>query len=111
MATFKLLPWTALALCLAGTATSAEPSHARQHELLNLLHHDCGACHGLTLHGGLGPALTRDALAGQPAGVLRAVILDGRPATAMPPWRRFLSGEDVDWLVERLRRGDTAGVR
>jgi mono/diheme cytochrome c family protein len=28
---------------------------ARQAELLHLLKHDCGSCHGMTRKGGLGP--------------------------------------------------------
>jgi cytochrome c55X len=31
-------------------------------ELSNLLVQDCGSCHGMTMKGGLGPALTPDIL-------------------------------------------------
>ena len=48
-----------------GRSASAE----RQAKLDHLLLQDCGSCHGLRMTGGLGPALTRDALAGKPATV------------------------------------------
>ncbi|MCG8427047.1 MAG: cytochrome c, partial [Chromatiales bacterium] len=34
----------------------AEPDQQRQNDLLHLLKHDCGSCHGMRLEGGLGPA-------------------------------------------------------
>ncbi len=94
----------ALVLRLA-TAAAAEPAAERQREIAALLRQDCGSCHGLTLKGGLGPALTRDALAGKSAEALRRTILDGRPGTPMAPWRPFLNEAEAAWLVERLRRG------
>ncbi len=83
----------------------AEIGAARQVELLGLLKNDCGSCHGLTLRGGLGPALTPPALAGKPPAMLRAVILEGRPGTPMPPWRPFLNDAEAAWLVEQLQSG------
>jgi cytochrome c55X len=70
-----------------------------------LLKHDCGACHGLRLTGGLGPALTPDALKDKPAESLVATIIAGRPGTAMPPWRPYLSDAEAQWLVARMREG------
>lgn len=81
------------------------PDDARQHELRRLVRDECGSCHGLTLRGGLGPALTPDRLAPLPAESLAATILYGRPGTAMPPWRRFLGDAEAQWIVEELRRG------
>jgi cytochrome c55X len=80
---------------------------ARKAELMHLLDQDCGSCHGLTRKGGLGPALTREALAGKPAVMLREVILHGRPGTPMPPWKPFLSQSEADWLVQVLIEGKT----
>jgi cytochrome c55X len=98
-----------LASCALGAlhaaAVAAEPAASRQEELLRLLHQDCGSCHGLRLTGGLGPALTRPALAGKSAESLRATILEGRPGTPMPPWRSFMSRDEATWLVERLITG------
>lgn len=79
----------------------------RQSELMHLLTQDCGSCHGLTLKGGLGPALTKEALADKPAVMLREVILHGRPGTPMPPWKGFMTAQEADWLVQRLLEGDT----
>jgi cytochrome c55X len=77
----------------------------REDELQALLHNDCGACHGMTLKGGLGPALTPAALAGRSADALRVVIRDGRPGTAMPPWQGLVSDADIDVLVRILLAG------
>jgi len=85
--------------------TAAEIPAARRAELLHLLKQDCGSCHGLRLAGGLGPALTPQALADKPAVMLREVILNGRPGTPMPPWSGFMNRREAEWLVQALRRG------
>jgi len=92
----------------AGGAAAREeepPAPARQRELISLVRQDCGSCHGMSLTGGLGPALDRDTLQTRPMSMLRAAILDGRPGTAMPPWRGLLSEPDVDWIAARLLEG------
>jgi cytochrome c55X len=44
-------------------AAQCEPSsEAPAHELVRMVRQDCGSCHGMTLNGGLGPALTVEAL-------------------------------------------------
>lgn len=92
---------------LASTLVFADVSAARQAQLMRLLDEDCGSCHGLTRQGGLGPALTKQALAGKSPIMLREVILNGRPGTPMPPWKPFLSKEEADWLVQVLIQGKT----
>jgi cytochrome c55X len=94
-------------LLLAGAtlATAAEPSPARQKELIHMVRQDCGSCHGLTLQGGLGPALLPQTLADKPADGLVATIVYGRPGTAMPPWHRFLAEDEAQWIVTRLMQG------
>ncbi|CAG0956138.1 hypothetical protein BURK1_00461 [Burkholderiales bacterium] len=88
-------------------ASVADPDPARQRELLVLLRQDCGSCHGMRLTGGLGPALTPEALRTKPAESLAATIVHGRTGTAMPPWRRFISEAEADWLVARMFDGAT----
>lgn len=83
----------------------AEPSVARQKELVHLVRQDCGACHGMTLTGGLGPALSPEALAGKPVDSLVATIISGRPGTPMPPWNRFVTNGEAQWIVDRLIGG------
>ena len=95
----------ACALVLLSTVAFAEPGAQRQSELMNLLQHDCGSCHGLTLRGGLGPPLTARALAGRSRATLAAAVRYGRPGTPMPPWAGLLSDEDIDWLVGAMLRG------
>ncbi len=93
-----------LLLNLCSVPVLAEPpDFARQQALRNLLAHDCGACHGLSLQGGLGSALTPQALADKSDAFLVTTILEGRSGTAMPPWKRFLSNSEAQWLVMQLR--------
>jgi len=95
------------AVCLAVPAAASGIPPARQAQLRHLLFQDCGSCHGLTLKGGLGPALTPAALNGKSPTMLREVILNGRPGTPMPPWKSFMSRREAEWLVQEL----LAGVR
>ena len=80
-------------------------SSARQNELLYFIKHDCGSCHGMTLKGGLGPALLPETLAAKPKDYLVATILEGRQNTAMPPWKTMLSKNDAIWITEQLQNG------
>lgn len=79
------------------------PSQARQLELVNMLKHDCGSCHGLPPKGGLGPALMPEAIADKSDAVLFAAIQEGRAGTAMPAWKPFLTAQETYWLIQRLR--------
>lgn len=85
---------------------SAALDAARQAELLYLLKHDCGSCHGMTRKGGLGPPLLPDNLRDRPPMLMENTVLYGRPGTPMPPWRGLLTEQEVRWLVEAIRRGD-----
>ncbi|NNG03519.1 MAG: cytochrome c [Inquilinus sp.] len=90
---------------MASGAAAAEISAARESELKTLLLHDCGACHGMTLRGGLGPPLEPARIAWQSEEVLAAVILDGVPGTPMPPWRFEIAPEEAVWLARLLKQG------
>ena len=89
---------------LAG-ADIDEPAAGRQQEILHLLKHDCGSCHGMTLKGGLGPSLHPDVIGGFDDELLIETILNGRPGTPMAPWRISLTEDEARWLVERLKEG------
>jgi cytochrome c55X len=107
----RILGLAAMLIVLAPPAGArAEPSPARQAELRHLVTQDCGSCHGLTLQGGLGPALTPPALTGKAPVMLREVILHGRPDTPMPPWKPFLTTGEAEWIVQRLINGDLTRV-
>ena len=101
------------ALCLATAlpasaqvqAGDAGPTPARQAQLVHIVRQDCGACHGMRLTGGLGPALTREALAERPLQTIEATIVHGRPGTPMPPWRPMLSDRDARWIAQQLAAG------
>ena len=87
----------------AGQAFAGPPPLERQTQLLHLLRHDCGSCHGLTMRGGIGPALSPQALAGKDDQVLTAIVLDGVPGMPMPPWRFELSRDEAAWMIEHLK--------
>ncbi len=80
-------------------------SKQRSAELYNLLIQDCGSCHGMTLKGGLGPALTPDALKNKPREMIEVTISNGRPGTPMPPWNNILTRQEISWLVNTLYAG------
>jgi len=89
---------------LADTAVS-NIDQKRQDELRYFVKHDCGSCHGMTLKGGLGPALLPETLSAKPKAFLITTILEGRENTAMPPWNPMLSRDDATWIVEQLQSG------
>ncbi|MGO8740180.1 c-type cytochrome [Rhodoblastus sp.] len=88
-------------LCVPVLARAGTP----RAKLIALVRQDCGSCHGLTLKGGLGPALLPQDLAGKSVEGLATIILDGVPSTPMPPWRGELSSEDARWIAQKLKEG------
>lgn len=70
-----------------------------------MVRQECGSCHGMRLTGGLGPPLTREALAGKPADSLAATIHAGRSGTPMPPWRAMLDADEALWVAVQLQAG------
>jgi cytochrome c55X len=94
-----------LLLCVTFSCLASEPSPERQTALRNLLNNDCGACHGLTLQGGMGPALLPESLAGKSDEFLVSTILNGRKGTAMPPWQTFMNEDEALWLIDVLLKG------
>ena len=81
---------------------AAELSGERQQQLIHLLRHDCGSCHGMTLKGGLGPSLLPGQIRSSDPDYLHQIISHGVPGTAMPPWQPLLSGDDINFLVDTL---------
>jgi len=92
-------------LSMTVAAGAQELSAARQQSLIRMVRQDCGACHGMRLTGGLGPALTRDALADKPLDAMTATIVHGRPGTPMPPWRAMLNETEARWIAQQLALG------
>lgn len=100
----------ALGLCIAvGSVQADSPSSSRQQELVHLVRQDCGSCHGLTLQGGLGPALTAPALRGFTVDLLVATISQGRPGTPMPPFAGILTSDETAWIARQLLAGFPQG--
>ncbi len=104
-AALLLATWSLSHMSFAADTASHTPNAVRRGELITLVRQDCGSCHGLTLKGGLGPALLPETLLNKPADSLKATILYGRPGTAMPPWQRFVSEAEAQWIVENLQKG------
>ena len=104
-----MLRWTlvpVLSLLLGpGGALGAPFSPAHRAELRNLLIQDCGSCHGLTMRGGLGPALLPKNLANRSREALIDTVMYGRPDTAMPPWNTMLKRDEAAWMIDQLRKG------
>ena len=94
------------ALMLLALPALADVSPDRAAELEHLVLQDCGSCHGLTMKGGLGRPLTRDALAEADRDTLALIVLDGLPGTAMPPWRPLLTEAEALWIADYLK-GET----
>ncbi|WP_445156540.1 c-type cytochrome [Halomonas sp. E14] len=102
-----VLPLLFLGL-LSSAAVLADPRQdapdlQRQAELETLLYQDCGSCHGMTLRGGLGPALPRDRMEGFSPEALTHIIQHGIPGSAMPGWSALLSDAEARWIAEHLR--------
>lgn len=96
----------ALVMMVQVTPVALALDAARQAELLYLLKHDCGSCHGMTRKGGLGPPLLPGNLRDRPQLLLVNTVLEGRRGTPMPPWRGQLTEPEVRWLVDVLREGE-----
>ena len=93
-----------LSLLSTSSAFALDPSQNRQEELRNMLKHDCGSCHGLTLKGGLGPSLLAQDLVNKPDDYLLETIQNGRQGTAMPPWKPFITEQETRWFIQTLLR-------
>lgn len=99
----RLLALIAFSLfTVAAVAETVTPQ--RQSELRDLLYQDCGACHGMRLTGGLGPALTLAALEGKTPAFLRTTISEGRAGTPMPPWKKLLTAAEINWIANYLKQ-------
>jgi len=92
---------------LAGMANAAELSAPRIQELRHLVQQDCGACHGLTRKGGLGPDIRAETLAGHEAQGLAEIIKYGISDTAMPPWGPLLDDAEINWIADYLLQETT----
>lgn len=96
---------TPLAYGQAPAQASGAVTPERAQQLVRMVRQDCGSCHGMQLTGGLGPALTRNALENKPVPYLAAVITHGLQGTPMPPWKALLSDSDAHWIAEQLAEG------
>jgi len=96
--------WLLVAL-LGGVLPVSAAQPSGQEELANFVIQDCGSCHGLTLRGGLGPPLRPSDISHLPEPAISAIIREGVPGTAMPPWKALLTDEEIDWISRQLKSG------
>lgn len=75
-------------------------------DMSDFVRQDCGACHGLSLKGGLGRPLLKENLEHFDLETLEEIILDGIPDTAMPPWRGILNEAQVQQIAKALKEGN-----
>jgi cytochrome c55X len=94
-------------LLMAGFAHASEAGKLHPERLENLVKQDCGACHGMTRKGGLGPDIRAQTLAGRDPAILADTIRNGIPQTAMPPWGPLLSDAEIDWIAQYLLKEPT----
>lgn len=86
-------------------ASETELTAERKKQLNHIVKQDCGSCHGMTLKGGLGPALLTENLEGKTVPFLQHTILHGRAGTAMPPWKSLLTEQEALWISQQLKAG------
>lgn len=86
-------------------SATTDLSATRKAQLTHIVKQDCGSCHGMTLKGGLGPALLPEYLEDKPTLFLQNTILYGRAGTAMPPWKTLLTEQEALWISQQLKAG------
>jgi cytochrome c55X len=91
--------------CAGAMAQATGTPPERQRELVRMVRQDCGSCHGMRLTGGLGPAITPQALEGKPLLSMASTIYGGRPGTPMPGWSAMLTLEEAHWVAQQLAEG------
>ncbi|MCA9847048.1 MAG: c-type cytochrome [Dehalococcoidia bacterium] len=64
---------------------------------------NCAACHGDQRQGLIGPPLTVDATAANPASFYIDCITNGRPGTAMQSWSDRLTADEIESMVAFLQ--------
>lgn len=107
-----MLPRRYFILVMAGmfglsmtTADAHASGNVREAGLENLLIQDCGSCHGLTMKGGLGPALLPENIVERDDDFLADIIMEGVPGTPMPPWKFLINRDEALWMVRKLKQG------
>lgn len=107
-ALFTLIYSTLVSSAFANNTAPAEVelSQERKAQLHHIVKQDCGSCHGMTMKGGLGPALLPENLEGKTVPFLQYTILHGRTSTAMPPWKSLLTEQEALWIAQQLKKGE-----
>lgn len=81
---------------------SAPPEESEVKPVVKLYQDSCGGCHGTNRQGGTGPALIPQRIGTVGQEFLKEIIENGRPGTAMPPWKDILTAQQIDDLIEYI---------
>jgi len=93
----------AIVTYLSGSSKGPPPPEIAAAGLVASLYWDkCSGCHGVDRQGGTGPALVPQTLADVDKEMIKATISNGRPGTAMPPWRGTLTALQIDDLIDYI---------
>src|SRR2546430_8572570 len=100
---YRLTPVLALIILPLGLIAGADDSTPRTPiQIVNTM---CAGCHGSTLTGGAGPSLVDSYWNhGNSDESIARSIRDGWPLSRMPPFRRILSGAEIDGLVAYIHQ-------
>jgi len=84
-------------------ATKVEAKPAVSDELMKkgekIYFDRCAGCHGTLRTGATGPKITPDRTKELGTEALKTIIANGRPGTAMPPWKQFLTDEEINIMA------------
>ena len=91
---------SAAAVMLLATGAFAGTSNM---DVASVFEKECQGCHGPNHEGGVGADLRPNVIAKKNAEDLAQVILNGRPGTAMPPFKEKFSQADAQKMVDYLQ--------
>tara|TARA_R110000751_G_scaffold133538_5_gene235991 strand:+ start:501 stop:833 length:333 start_codon:yes stop_codon:yes gene_type:complete len=98
--------WFCILGLVSFQSSASDIAQEREEALEILLYQDCGSCHGMTLKGGLGPALSQERMNRYTRDGLASLILQGIPGTAMPSWGALLSEKEARWIADQLQHNN-----
>ncbi|MBA1438218.1 MAG: c-type cytochrome [Epsilonproteobacteria bacterium] len=88
------------ALAVVSTGLFAGTSHM---DVEKVFEKECQGCHGPNHEGGVGADLRPKVISKKNSYMLAETILNGRPGTAMPPFKEKFSKADADKIVDYLQ--------
>lgn len=85
-------------------AAPSPTSAAEQFKPVVKLYQDaCSGCHGPQRQGATGPALIPQRIGGVGDEFIKTILLNGRPGTAMPPWKGVITDSQISDLISYIK--------